>query len=221
MLFTNRNGMKALDKNYDELAYLMSSSVLKPLNHEAVFSSTFSTFYQGLIEEFQRKQKLAEEADQAEAQREAAREKALQEAAALARAKEEAEARKKEEERENRLERAKAEASRAENQARLAEFRETVEKLNIGAWLKLPAADGTLEECKLAVKIASADKMIFVSRTGVKIGEYTTEQLITLLVAGDGEIDDTGVEFEDTLAQVVTKLRADREKSYDDLTGSE
>ncbi|MBT4162907.1 MAG: DUF1631 family protein, partial [Gammaproteobacteria bacterium] len=32
MLFTNRNGMKALEKSYDEMAYLMSSSVIKPLN---------------------------------------------------------------------------------------------------------------------------------------------------------------------------------------------
>ncbi len=46
------------------------------------------------------------------------------------------------------------------------------------------------------------------------------EQLVQLLVAGEGEINDGGVEFEDTLAQVVTKLRQDRNKSYDDLTGS-
>ncbi|MBL6690454.1 MAG: DUF1631 family protein [Pseudomonadales bacterium] len=94
-------------------------------------------------------------------------------------------------------------------------------KLNVGAWLRLPAADGELEECKLAVRVTAADKLIFVSRTGVKVGDYTSEQLITLLVAGEGEIDDAGVEFEDTLAQVVSKLRQDRDKSYDDLTGSE
>ena len=221
MLFTNRNGMKALDRSYDEIAYLMSSGVLKPLNHQAVFSSTFSNFYRGLLDELERKQKMAEAADREEAEREAARQKALQEAAALARANEEAELQRREEEREQRLAKAQEAAARAENQERVAQIAELVDKLQIGAWLKLPAADGTLEECKLAVRIASADKMIFVSRAGVKIGEYTADQLTTLLVAGDGEIGDTGVEFEDTLAQVVAKLRADREKSYDDLTGSE
>ena len=92
--------------------------------------------------------------------------------------------------------------------------------LNIGARLQLPNSIGSPEECTLAVKLAAADKMIFVSRTGVKLGEYNTEQLVQLLLVGDAEIQEAGVEFQDTLAQVVTKLRVDRDKSYDDLTGS-
>jgi len=220
LLFTNRNGMKALEKNYDEMAYLMSSGVNKPLNHEAIFSSTFATFYQGLIDGHQRRLKLAEQANEQEAQKAAAREEAVQEAEELARAKKEAEAIRVEEEKELRLKNAKLEAAKAENQEKVAAFTEQVNNLNVGAWLKLPAADGRLEECKLAVKVAVSDKLIFVSRTGEKIGDYSTEQLITLLVAGEGEINDSGVEFEDTLAQVVTKLRQDRDKSYDDLTGS-
>lgn len=221
LLFTNRNGMKALEKNYDEMAYLMSSGVIKPLNHEAVFSSTFKTIFEGLIEEHQKKLKAAEQADQEEAEREAARLKAIEEAKALARAKEEEDQKRKEEEKEERLQKAREEAAKSENQERVAEITETVAKLNVGAWLRLPAADGELEECKLAVRVTAADKLIFVSRTGVKVGDYTSEQLITLLVAGEGEIDDAGVEFEDALAQVVSKLRQDRDKSYDDLTGSE
>lgn len=219
MLFTNRNGMKALQKSFDEITYLMSSSVIKPLNHEAVISSTFATVYQGLIDEHQRKLKLAEEADQEEAEKEAARQKALREAEALDRAKEEAETQRKEQEAADRLERAKAEAAKSENLEKVAEFTEKVHGLQIGAWLKLPGPAGMLEECKLAVKVASADKLIFVNRIGMKIGDYSTEQLVALLVTEEGEIDDTGVEFEDTLAQVVSKLRQDRDKSYDDLTG--
>ncbi len=221
LLFTNRNGMKALEKNYDEMAYLMSSGVIKPLNHAQVFSSTFATVFQGLIDEHEKKLKAAEQADQEEAEREAAKLKAIEEAKALARAKEEDERERKAAEQESRMADARAEAAKSENQGRVTEITETVAHLNVGAWLKLPAADGELEECKLAVRVAAADKMIFVSRTGVKIGEYTSEQLITLLVAGQAEIVDAGVEFEDTLAQVVSKLRQDRNKSYDDLTGSE
>lgn len=221
MLFTNRNGMKALEKNYDEMAYLMSSGVIKPLNHASVFSSTFAKIYEGLIEEHQKKLKAAEQADQEEAEREAAQQKAIEEAKALARAREEEEQERKEAEIEDRLAKAREEAAKSENQEKVTEITDIVAKLNVGAWLRLPAADGELEECKLAVRVASADKLIFVSRTGVKIGDYTSEQLITLLVAGEGEIDDAGVEFEDTLAQVVSKLRQDRDKSYDDLTGSE
>ena len=219
MLFTNRNGMKALEKTYNELAYLMSSGVIKPLNHESIFSSTFLSFYNGNVEEHQRKLEAAREADVREAEFEAARQKALQEAAALARAREDEEKRQLRENHDNRIAQAIEEARRSENQAALAEMSERVSKLQTGAWLKLPAADGTLEECKLAVRVASADKLIFVNRSGVKLGEYNTEALVSLLVTGAGEIGDTGIEFEDTLAQVVSKLRQDRGKSYDDLTG--
>ncbi len=221
MLFTNRNGMKALQKSFNEMAYLMSSGVIKPLNHDSAFTSTFATFYQGLVDEHQKKLEADEQAEAAEAQREADRQKALKEAEALARANEEAEREKQREERNQRVEAAMAEAALKENTAKQQEFSEKVESLNIGAWLKLPGPDGVLEEAKLAVKVASADKMIFVSRTGTKIGEYSAAELISLLVTGAAEIDDTGVEFEDTLAQVVSKLRQDRDKSYDDLTGNE
>ena len=83
-----------------------------------------------------------------------------------------------------------------------------------------PGPDGKPTEGKLAVRISSADKLIVLSRSGSKVGEYVSEQLVQLLVAGDCSIVDAGVEFEDTLARVVTGLRIDRNRSYDDLTGS-
>lgn len=218
LLFTNRNGMKALEKSFDEMAYLMSSSVVKPLNHSALFSSTFAAIYQGLIDEHQKKLKRAEEADVEQAEKEAGKQQAIQEAVTLAREKEEEEQRQKEAEKEDRLNQAKQEAAKSENQGKVEELTKVVASLNVGAWLKLPAADGQLEECKLAVRVG--EKLIFVSRTGVKVGDYSSEQLITLLVTSQGTIEDAGVEFEDTLAQVVSKLRQDRNKSYDDLTGS-
>ncbi len=218
LLFTNRNGMKALEKSFDEMAYLMSSSVVKPLNHSAVFSSTFAAIYQGLVDEHQKKLKRAEQADVEQAHKEAERERAIQEANMLARAKEEEAQRQKDAAKEDRLNQAKQEAAKSENQGKVQELTKVVASLNVGAWLTLPAADGQMEECKLAVRVG--EKLIFVSRTGVKVGDYSSEQLITLLVAGQGKIEDAGVEFEDTLAQVVSKLRQDRNKSYDDLTGS-
>lgn len=224
LLFTNRNGVKALQKGFDEFAYYLSSGVVKPLNHEAVFSSTFRTYYDGLIEEHARQTRRTAERrvafDEEEQAREAARQKAQVEAAALARANEEAERQRRADEKRNRLERAKAEAQKAENADAVAMLTDKVKDLAIGAWLKLPGPDGELEDCKLAVRISASDKLIFVTRAGTKIGEYSSEQLVQLLVAGEGQIQDAGVEFEDTLAAVVTRLRQDRSKSYDDLTGS-
>lgn len=222
MLFTNRNGMKALEKSFDDMAYYMSSGVVKPLNSEAAFSSTFSKYYTGLATEYERKQKLAAEEREEEERREAAvaaaQQKAEEEAKALAVTKAEEEKLRKEEERKERMERVKAMAE--EQKDKIPEVTAIVDKLNTGAWVKLTGADGVMEDCKLAVKLAASDKMIFVNSSGVKVGEHTTEQLVQLIIAGEADVADGGVKYEDTLAQVVTRLRQDRNKSYDDLTGS-
>jgi hypothetical protein len=224
LLFTNRNGMKALQKSFDEMAYLLSSGVIKPLNHQDVFSSAYANYYNGIVKSFEERTKRAadevQESKKDAADKEATKDKAIAEAKALAIAKEEAELIRQEEEKEARLARARTEAGKEENVERVKELTLIVHGLNIGARLQLPNSIGSPEECTLAVKLAAADKMIFVSRTGVKLGEYNTEQLVQLLLVGDAEIQEAGVEFQDTLAQVVTKLRVDRDKSYDDLTGS-
>lgn len=220
LLFTNRNGMKALEKSFDALAYYLSARVIKPLNHENVFSSTFAAYYQSLVDKFEQYRKQAAEDREEAAREEATQEAAIAEARTIALAKEEAIRQQQEREQEERLMHAREEASKEENQEKVKELTTTVNALNVGAWLKLPGADGVVETCKLAVKIAAADKMIFINHAGVKVGEYSTQQLVQLLVAGEGEIEDGGVGFEDALVQVVTKLRQDRDKSYDDLTGS-
>ncbi len=224
LLFTNRNGMKALRKGSGEIAYFLSSGIIKQLSHEDVFSSAYANLYNGIVSSHRERQKRAADeqlaADESAAEGEAAKKRAVSEARALAAAKEEDERARLEEQKETLLSRARGVADREENAGRVRDLTTTVQGLNIGAWLKLPGADGDLTECKLAVRLTTPDKMIFVSRTGVKIGDYTSEQLLSLIVAGDAEIQEEGVEFEDTLAQVVTKLRVDRNKSYDDLTGS-
>ncbi|MCB1694127.1 MAG: DUF1631 family protein, partial [Pseudomonadales bacterium] len=200
LLFTNRNGMKVMQRSFDEFAYLLSSGIVKPLNHSAVFSSTFEAHYLGLIEEHEKFIQRQEHMKRDEEERETARRKALTEAAALARAREDAERERQVRARADRLAQARQIAELEENAGAVTELTRHVEALAIGAWLRLPGPDGELEECKLAVRISASDKMIFVSRAGTKIGEYNTEQLVQLLVAGQGEIQDAGVEFEDTLA---------------------
>lgn len=223
MLFTNRNGMKVMQRSFEEVAQYLTSGIMKPLSADAVFSTTFRNYYEGLINEHQRQlQRLAErkaEADREEQEREEQRRIEEAEAAEQERQREEEERRRAEEEKQARLERAREEATKAENSEMLEGLKAQVDALNVGAWLRLPGLDGQLEECKLAVRIQGSDKMIFVTRSGTKIGEYTGDQLVDLLVAGEGEIETEGVEFEDTLAQVVSRLREDRTKSYGDLTG--
>lgn len=223
LLFTNRNGMKVLQKSFDEFAYDLSSHVVKVINPEAAFSSTFKTYYRGMVDELRKYKQLINERKaeviRLDEERKKAQKKAQTEAAQLAVAKQEAERARAEALAARRLESAKREASKSENADRVAEFTQIVASLATGAEVLLPDASGAKQACKLAVKIAAADKLIFVDRGGMKAGDYTAEQLVQLLVAGDAELGEMGIEFEDTLAAVVSKLRSDREKSYDDLTG--
>jgi hypothetical protein len=223
LLFTNRNGMKVMQKSFDEFAYYISSHVVRVINPEAAFSSTFKTYYQGMIDELKKHRQLINdrkaEVDRLDEERKQAQKKALAEAQKLAIDKEEAEQARAAALKAAQLEHAKAEASKLENADRLEEFTQVVASLAAGAEVLLPDALGEKQICKLAVKIAAADKFIFVDRDGMKAGDYNAEQLVQLLVAGQAELGESGVEFEDTLASVVSKLRSDREKSYDDLTG--
>ena len=223
LLFTNRNGMKVMQKSFDEFAYYISSHVVRVINPEAAFSSTFKTYYQGMIDELKKHRQLINdrkaEVDRLDEERKQAQKKALAEAQKLVIDKEEAEQARAAALKAAQLEHAKAEASKLENADRLEEFTQVVASLAAGAEVFLPNAHGEKQICKLAVKIAVADKFIFVDRDGMKAGDYNAEQLVQLLVAGQAELGKSGVEFEDTLASVVSKLRSDREKSYDDLTG--
>mgnify|MGYP003662909039 FL=1 len=224
LLFTNRNGMKVMQKSFDEFAYDLSSHVVKSINPDAAFSSTFSTYYQGLINELRKHRKLIAErkaeVDRLDEDRKKAQQKAQLEAKQLSLDKEEAERSRQEALKLSRLASARAEAEKSENADLVVELTAVVASLAAGAVVYLPDAMGEKQECKLAVRINAANKMIFVDRNGMKAGDYQSGQLVELLVAGEAELGDQGIEFEDTLAAVVTKLRSDREKSYDDLTGT-
>ena len=223
LLFTNRNGMKALQIEFEEFAYFLSSEAAKQVPDKAVCSSTLNATLQLVISDHEtRQQKLREAEEQSKKERlarEAARIKALDEAATLTRESQAAEKRRAEEAEQAQLQKAKDEAERAENIENLQAATDKVLSLNISAWLKLPDPDGAMVECKLAVKLASVDKFVFADRLGVKMGEYSAAQLAELLASENGVVLDDGAEFEDTLAKVVTGLRQDRNKSYDDLSG--
>ena len=95
-----------------------------------------------------------------------------------------------------------------------------VEKLRTDAWVKLPLMEGTQTPCKLVAVVSAAEKFIFANRAGIKVAEYTTSQLSHMIVTENSEILDTGAEFENVLATVVSGLRENRNKSFDQLTGT-
>jgi hypothetical protein len=95
----------------------------------------------------------------------------------------------------------------------------TVKSLRQDAWVKLPVMEGTLTPCKLVAIIPANQTYIFANRAGLKIAEYSASQLAHMIVTENSEILDTGAEFESALANVVSGLRAVKNKSYAELTG--
>jgi len=91
----------------------------------------------------------------------------------------------------------------------------TVSSLKPNAWVMLSIMEGTQMPCKLVAIIASTQTYMFTNRPVLKIGEYTASQLTHVR---HGQQRDTGAEFESTLTTVISGLREDKSKSYEELT---
>lgn len=89
--------------------------------------------------------------------------------------------------------------------------RQQATMLAIGHWIELHDEKGQLQRLKLAVKLPTSGKMIFVDREGVRCADLTRDQLIASLLDGSAHIREQGPQFEDTLARVVNGLRRDRD----------
>lgn len=90
-------------------------------------------------------------------------------------------------------------------------YLQQAKKLNVGAWLEFRNAEGNKTRSKLAAHIKSADKMIFVNRTGVKIDEKTTLGLAHALKKGEVLILEDSQLFDRALQNVIGNLRKVKE----------
>lgn len=90
-------------------------------------------------------------------------------------------------------------------------YLQQAQKLNVGAWLEFRGDNGGKTRCKLAAHIKSADKMIFVNRTGVKIDEKTTLGLAHALKNGEVMVLEDSQLFDRALQNVIGNLRKVKE----------
>ena len=104
----------------------------------------------------------------------------------------------------------RAEILRHKSEHKLNAAEAAVSGLKPNAWVNLPIMKEVLTPCKLAAYIKATDTYVFVNRAGMKVAEYTSDQLAHLLVTENSEILDTGAEFEDVLKRVVMGLREDK-----------
>lgn len=238
LLFVNQLGIKVLQISIEEFAYRLSAEMVQPLPLKSPARAAFAELEAALEERrlaitnqnakqraeetaalLQRREDVRQRVEAEARQRALAHAKAAAEARALAAAQAAAEATAAKQSAEDeavaraqelvRKQRARARQASDESQRqRLARQQATV--LAIGHWIELHDEKGHLQRLKLAVKLQTSSRLIFVDREGVRRADLTRDQLIEALLAGSARIAEQGPQFEDTLARVVDGLRRDR-----------
>ena len=238
LLFVNRLGVKTLQQSFEEFAYLLATGAASPLPGAPIAAQLLRLLLQQLVrrdtEQSQARADARQRTDAQARRRVEARAKAITEAkvlaetqaqiAAAARAQADIEAARlidaAKQQREDSAQQARAleqarrrdllqqQAGDAEQRQRAA--RQSTAQLPIGSWVELHDELGHSQRLKLAVKLPSSGKMIFVDREGIRRAELVNDIFSARLLDGSARILDRGLQFEDTLARVVEGLRRDR-----------
>ena len=219
LLFVNRVGVKALQKSFEEFAYLLALGTVTPLPSSPGRALLRQLLLQLLQrgEQQQRSHIEAQQREQEEVQRRReAKEKAIAEAKALADAQARAEAQaqadvlQRTREQEQSRRRVIVEEQTGSAEQRLRSTKQSATLLPIGSWVEIHDELGSAQRLKLAVKLPSSGKLIFVDRDGTRRAEFDRDALAARLLEGSARVLDEGPQFEDTLARVVGSLRRDR-----------
>jgi hypothetical protein len=230
LLFVNRLGVKALQQSFEEFAYLLATSTVTALPGAPIAAQLLRQLLQQLIRHHAEQHRVREEAlaqarqrTDAEARRRVeAKAKAIAEAKALAEAEaiaqanaaaqaQEAAQQARQQELARRQE-ALQQQQRGDSDQRLRAARQQAALLAIGSWVELHDELGQSQRLKLAVKLPSTGKLIFVDREGIRRAEMVNDQFAARLLDGSASILSQGPQFEDTLAKVVGGMRRDPQR---------
>mgnify|MGYP003627441779 CR=1 FL=1 len=213
VVFTNQNRRKVMYMTYLEFASRLSSGTVKSLDLVTPLQDIVSSRMDEIIETIKAQKAKELQELQAEQRKQISKEFLANQKTLISdevqRLRQRAALKKK-----------RARLLREKAEKKLLSANNAVDRLRPDAWVKLPLMEGTQTACKLVALVSAADKYIFANRAGIKVAEYTASQLSNMIVTENSEILDTGAEFESVLAQVVSGLREDKNKSYDQLTGS-
>lgn len=83
---------------------------------------------------------------------------------------------------------------------------EQVDALQVGSWIELREPDRNTR-CKLAARIPTVGKLIFVNRSGVKVAEFTRPGMAVALRRGSVKLLDDAALFDRALEAVISNLR--------------
>jgi hypothetical protein len=213
LVFTNQNRRKVMYMTYLEFASRISSGTVKSLDLSAPLQEIVGLHLSEIIDTIKAQKAKELKEEQAEQRKLISKEFLSNQKVLISnelqRLKQRAALKKK-----------RAKLLREKAEKKLESANEAIGKLRPDAWVKLPLMEGTQTACKLVAVVSAADKYIFANRAGIKVAEYTASQLSNMIVTENSEILDTGAEFASVLATVVSGLREDKNKSFDQLTGS-
>jgi len=108
-----------------------------------------------------------------------------------------------------RLAKAKAQEEMAWQQ-RLRTAEKQVFGLSPGQWIVIMDStirDAGVERMKLAMRLSTRHKMVFVDRLGLSQREFQEQELVEHIAAEQIRVLDSGVNFDDTLSDVVGRIR--------------
>jgi hypothetical protein len=234
LLFVNQLGLKALQVTSEEFAYRLGADMAVPLPAADFWQTALDATLQALgaraDDENRRRAEaaaaLTRQREEVRAriehvarQRAIARAKAAAEAKALAEAEASAAAaaaglaaaeqtRLREQEQARRHQVQAQQAADTAMRQRAARLQATT--LVIGQWLAFHDEAGQLQWLKLAVKLQTSGKLIFVDREGIRRAELSRDQLVERLLDSSAQIVEQGPHFEDSLSRVVDGLRRSR-----------
>ncbi len=187
VLFTGRNGARVLQVSFDELAYLLGSETIYKMPQKGAMSKTLRAELKKLAKNQVQKEKLEQRQ--------------------IRRRKVEKRKRNTEEKKVTTLVQGKDSPDKQDENSASPQARTLVSTLEPGAVVKLMMASGDEIEARLAVDSTTEDKLIFVDRSGLNLGEYTKEEFADLLTGGECQIVHNGKEGTDRFRQVIEHLR--------------
>lgn len=187
LLFTNRTGVKVLQVNFDELAYLISTETVRALPQFGAISQSLRSNLTNLVKRQVTKEKVIEAKTRKRAA--AKRKKEMEETQFVLVA--------------VRKDQLQSDGSGEEREKAL----DLVAELNLGATLRMGELGKEAVEAILAVNDPLGNKVIFVDKTGLNLGEYTKEEIADLIAGGQCEVVDNGVEENDNFRNVIARLR--------------
>jgi len=202
VLFCNYLGIKSKRRTYTELNLALSTQILKPLVADSSFQEVVQKTSAGLLKVALTQKKA----------RVIAAQKAQKEAEYLLLEKERAEKNAKIKAEEIAEQAKQTLKKRIDKQRAEQEHAALIQVTNckLGAWISVnqdDEQDNKSQRFKLVVKFAASNKFIFVDKLGVKKLEYTEATLVEGIMNKDIEIVSDGVEFEESLERVVSRLR--------------